>query len=55
MKDWMKQRFVLLGCLVAGIVLFGIFTAEEMLIPVFSAPESAERVLVLDAGHGGCR
>lgn len=52
-KDWMKQRFVLLGCLFVGIVLFGIFTAEEMLLPVFSVPDSEEYMLVLDAGHGG--
>lgn len=53
MKKWMKQRLLLFGCLTAGIILLGIFTAEEMLMPVFSVSDSTKHTLVLDAGHGG--
>lgn len=53
MKDWMKQRFVLSGCLILGILLLGIVTAEEILLPAFSVPDPHPYTLVLDAGHGG--
>ena len=53
MKEWMKQRFVLSGCMLIGILLLGIVTAEEVLIPALSVPNEGSYTLVLDAGHGG--
>lgn len=54
-KEWMKQRLVLSGCMLIGLFLLGMITAEEVLIPALSVSNEVSYTLVLDAGHGGCR
>lgn len=54
-KEWMKQRLVLSCCMLIGILLLGVVTAEEVLISALSVPNEVSYTLVLDAGHGGCR
>lgn len=52
-KKWMKQRIALTLWILSGVLLLLTLNATVLPIPAMGSPDSAQRILVLDAGHGG--
>lgn len=52
-KRWMRQRLLLIGLLVSGIVLIWGIHVNIGHIPAMGEAQKQAHVLVLDAGHGG--